>query len=174
LSQHPADLVALRDGTLLLTYGNRNPPYWVEGRVSRDGGQTWLPVLLTLSGHRYGYNVTEPRPTDLGYPTSVVLPDGQGVTLYYYTPSLRQSGADRFKLSRLLQRDGLPGDRRHLARGGGAGGARGWGGRRRLRPHCALPAGGMGRWWRRAAPETPGTIPALYWRRRRAVPGAAP
>jgi hypothetical protein len=97
--QHPADLVALHDGSILLTYGNRNPPYRVEGRISRDGGQSWLPVLLTLSGQLYGYNVTEPRPTDLGYPSTVVLPGGQAVTLYYYTPSLRQSGADRFKLS---------------------------------------------------------------------------
>jgi hypothetical protein len=97
--QHPADLVALSDGSILLAYGNRNPPYRVEGRISRDGGQTWLPTLLTFSGHLYGYNVTEPRPTDLGYPSSVVLPGGQGVTLYYYTPSLRQSGADRLKLS---------------------------------------------------------------------------
>ncbi len=97
--QHPADLVALSDGTILLTYGNRNPPYRVEGRVSRDGGQSWLPVLLAVSGHLYGYNVTDPRPTDLGYPSSVVLPDGRGVTMYYYTPSLRQSGSDRFKLS---------------------------------------------------------------------------
>jgi hypothetical protein len=97
--QHPADLAALRDGSILLAYGNRNPPYRVEGRISRDGGQSWLPVLLTLSGHLYGYNVTEPRPTDLGYPSTVVLSDGRAVTLYYYTPSLRQSGADRFKLS---------------------------------------------------------------------------
>lgn len=97
--QHPADLVALSDGSILLAYGNRNPPYRVEGRISRDGGQTWLPTLLTFSGHLYGYNVTEPRPTDLGYPSTVILPDGRGVTAYYYTPSLRQSGADRFKLS---------------------------------------------------------------------------
>jgi hypothetical protein len=97
--QHPADFVALANGDLLLTYGNRNPPYRVEGRISRDGGQTWLDLLLTFSGHLYGYNVTEPRPTDLGDPSSVVLPGGRGVTLYYYTPSLRQSGTDRFKLS---------------------------------------------------------------------------
>ena len=97
--QHPADLVALRDGSILLTYGNRNPPYRVEGRISRDGGQSWLPTPLTISGQLYGYNVVEPRPTDLGYPSTVVLPGGQAVTLYYYTPSLRQSGSDRFKLS---------------------------------------------------------------------------
>lgn len=93
--QHPADLVQLSDGTILLTYGNRTPPYRVEGRVSRNGGHTWLPMLLTLSGHLYGYTITEPRRTDLGYPSSVVLPDGTGVTVYYYTPALFQTGRDR-------------------------------------------------------------------------------
>jgi hypothetical protein len=93
--QHPADLVALRDGSLLLTYGNRNPPYRVEGRVSRDGGRTWLDLLLTFSGALYGYNVAAPRPTDLGYPSSVVRrtgKTGQGVTIYYHNPSMWQRG----------------------------------------------------------------------------------
>lgn len=93
--QHPADFIALANGDLLLTYGNRNPPYRVEGRISRDGGQTWLDLLLTFSGHLYGYNVTEPRRTDLGYPSSVVRragATGQGVTIYYYNPSIPHSG----------------------------------------------------------------------------------
>jgi sialidase-1 len=38
--QHPADLVQLSDGSLLLTYGNRTTPYRIEGRVSRDGGRS--------------------------------------------------------------------------------------------------------------------------------------
>ena len=95
IGQHPADFIALANGDLLLTYGNRNPPYRVEGRISRDGGQTWLPTLLTFSGHLYGYNVTEPRTTDLGYPSSVVQrtgTTGQGVTVYYYNPSIRERG----------------------------------------------------------------------------------
>jgi hypothetical protein len=92
--QHPADLVGLADGSILLTYGNRNPPYRIEGRVSRDGGRTWLDVLLVFSGHLYGYTVTEPRPTDLGYPSSVVA-GGRGVTVYYYTPSLQLAGRAR-------------------------------------------------------------------------------
>jgi len=92
--QHPADLVGLADGSILLTYGNRNPPYRIEGRVSRDSGRTWLDVLLVFSGHLYGYTVTEPRPTDLGYPSSVVA-GGRGVTVYYYTPSLQLAGRAR-------------------------------------------------------------------------------
>lgn len=87
--QHPADLALLANGDVLLTYGNRNPPYRIEGRISRDGGRTWLPQLLTFSGHLYGYTVTAPRPTDLGYPSTAVV-DGVGVTLYYYSPSMRR------------------------------------------------------------------------------------
>lgn len=91
--QHPADLTLLSDGSILLSYGNRNPPYRIEGLVSRDGGRTWLDVVLAFSGPLYGYNVTAPRPNDLGYPSSVILRRGEtnlGVTLYYYHPSLRR------------------------------------------------------------------------------------
>ena len=87
--QHPADLVLLSNGGILLTYGNRNPPFRIEGRVSRDGGRSWLDILLTFSGHLYGYTSEESRRTDLGYPSSVVRGNGQGVTMYYYNPSMR-------------------------------------------------------------------------------------
>ena len=95
VGEFPADLVALANGDLLLTHGNRNPPYRVEGRISKDGGRSWLDLLLTFSGSLYGYNVTAPRPTDLGYPSSVVQRSGgtgRGVTLYYYNPTLWQPG----------------------------------------------------------------------------------
>ncbi len=95
--QHPADLVQLVNGDILMTYGNRAAPYRIEGKVSRDGGRTWLPLLLTFSGQLYGYHLTPAdspgRPTDLGYPSSVVrrtAGSGQGVTIYYYNPSVRK------------------------------------------------------------------------------------
>src|SRR5205085_6663729 len=78
------------DGSLLLTYGNRTAPYRVEGRVSRDGGRSWLDVLLTFSAPLYGYAIEANRPTDLGYPSSVVH-QGQGLTIYYYNPSVRRA-----------------------------------------------------------------------------------
>ncbi len=88
--QHPADLLRLSNDDILLTYGNRNPPYRIEGRISRDGGSTWLDILLIFSGHLYGYSTEESRRTDLGYPSSVVLGgSGQGITMYYYNPSMR-------------------------------------------------------------------------------------
>ncbi len=92
--QHPADLSLLANGDVLLTYGNRNPPYRVEGRVSRDGGRTWLEPTLVLSGQLYGYHLAGPRPQDMGYPSTAFVRDGagrRGVTLYYYNPSLNHS-----------------------------------------------------------------------------------
>ena len=86
--QHPADMVRLSNGDILLTYGNRNPPHRIEGRISRDRGHSWLDCLLTFSGHLYGYTVEESRRTDLGYPSSVLRGGGQGFTMYYYNPSM--------------------------------------------------------------------------------------
>jgi hypothetical protein len=91
--QHPADLVQLVNGDILMTYGNRTAPYRIEGKVSRDGGRTWLAPLLTFSSPLYGYDLPAERPTDLGYPSSVVRRgpgSGEGVTIYYYNPSVRK------------------------------------------------------------------------------------
>jgi hypothetical protein len=88
--QHPADLVQLSNGDLVLMYGNRTFPYRVEGRVSRNGGRTWLDLLVTVTAPLYGYDIQPGRTTDLGYPSSVVR-YGQGVTLYYYKPSVRRN-----------------------------------------------------------------------------------
>ncbi len=88
--EHPADLLVLQNGDLLMVYGNRNqPPCRVEGRVSRDGGRSWLPVLLTFSGNLRGYNANSPYRVDLGYPSSALTLDGRrGVTMYYYHPTI--------------------------------------------------------------------------------------
>ncbi|HRJ42755.1 MAG TPA: sialidase family protein, partial [Caldilineaceae bacterium] len=108
--QHPADLVQLANGDILMTYGNRTPPYRIEGKVSRDGGRSWLTPLLTFSAPLYGYDLPSERPTDLGYPSSVVqrgAGPGQGVTIYYYNPSVRKpwQHENRSAESRYLARD---------------------------------------------------------------------
>ncbi len=93
--QHPADLTLLADGEVLLCYGNRTPPFRIEGRISRDGGRTWLARLLTFSGPLYGTAVDADRRTDLGYPSTAIVPDGagrRGVTMYYYNPSIPRAG----------------------------------------------------------------------------------
>ena len=73
--QHPAHLLQLADGRILLVYGIRNRGlYGVGARLSEDEGQTWGdPMLL----------VDLEDATDGGYPSSVQLRDGTIVTAYY-------------------------------------------------------------------------------------------
>jgi hypothetical protein len=73
-AMHPAHLLRLADGRILLTYGNRCPGHLgVDLRLSADQGATWTaPARLAES----------PR-GDSGYPATVQLPDGRLVTAYY-------------------------------------------------------------------------------------------
>jgi photosystem II stability/assembly factor-like uncharacterized protein len=73
--QHPAHLLRLADGRILLVYGIRNPGlYGVGARLSADDGETWdTPRLLVDFGDA----------TDGGYPSSAQCADGTIVTAYY-------------------------------------------------------------------------------------------
>ncbi len=87
---HPADLVELASGDVLLTYGNRRPPYRIEGLLSRDGGASWRDCLLCFSGALHGHGGE--RRTDLGYPSTAIdrsRPRARGVTMYYHDPGSR-------------------------------------------------------------------------------------
>lgn len=66
----------LRDGRLLLLYGNRIFPYGTQAVGSHDGGRTWdLDHPIILSWHSWsGY---------CGHPRSVQLQDGTILTGYY-------------------------------------------------------------------------------------------
>jgi hypothetical protein len=72
-----AHLVRLKDGRLLLSYGNRsnraNGPFGVLAKLSSDEGKTWGPPI------RLAHSVGR----DCGYPSSVQRPDGFIVTAYY-------------------------------------------------------------------------------------------
>ena len=73
--QHPAHLLRLKDGRIILTYGVRDPGHAAVGmRWSDDEGRTWKPAttLVHLEGSR-----------DHGYPSTVELADGTLVTAYY-------------------------------------------------------------------------------------------
>ncbi len=73
-SEHPAHLLRLADGRVLLTYGNRiNGQRGVDARFSSDEGATWTPAVRLI-------DLPE---VDLGYPSSVQLADGKIVTAYY-------------------------------------------------------------------------------------------
>ena len=75
-SQHPGDFLQLRDGRLMLTYGNRTADRGVNVRTTRDGGKTWSPPLRVADFQGDG-----------GYPSSVQLADGSVVTAYYASQS---------------------------------------------------------------------------------------
>lgn len=73
--QHPAHLLRLADGRILLVYGKRNQGlYGISSRLSADDGATWGPPRLL---------VDLDDATDGGYPSSVQMPDGTIVTAYY-------------------------------------------------------------------------------------------
>ncbi len=74
--EHPADLIELADGRVLLTYGQRNTPRSVEAILSRDGGRTWDPSTKVKLAEEVRYG-------DNGYPSSVQIGDGSIVTMYY-------------------------------------------------------------------------------------------
>ena len=74
---HPPDLLLLDDGRVLCTYGYRRPPFGIRAVLSADGGNTWdkkREIILRADGGS----------TDLGYPSSVQLPDGSVLTVYYF------------------------------------------------------------------------------------------
>ena len=69
-----AHLLRLKDGRLLMGYGNRvEGQFGVLAKLSSDDGKTWgAPVRIMHS-----------LASDCGYPSSVQRPDGKIVTAYY-------------------------------------------------------------------------------------------
>lgn len=72
---NPPSLIALRDGSLCLTYGSRRAPQGIKARLSRDGGKSWGEEI-ELRGNAGG--------RDIGYPRSAQRQDGKVVTVYYF------------------------------------------------------------------------------------------
>ena len=72
---NPPALVRLPDGRLCLTYGFRRKPCGVRAKLSSDEGRTWGPEIVLRADGLTG---------DLGYPRSVVRPDGQVLSAYYF------------------------------------------------------------------------------------------
>jgi len=76
LQCHPPHLIRLHNGHLLCVYSGRYPPYGQRGCLSKDGGQTWeIDNEFLIRDDALN--------SDLGYPASVQLPDGQIYTVYY-------------------------------------------------------------------------------------------
>jgi hypothetical protein len=81
--EHPADVILLKDGRLLLTYGERNRPFGVRAMLSRDVGQTWGSDIIILAA--------DAQQGDCGYPSSVEIAPGKILTLYYGTDILKDT-----------------------------------------------------------------------------------
>lgn len=72
--QHPSHLLKLQDGRIVLTYGDRRKEqFGVGALVSDDNGETWGDPVRVASMAGW----------DGGYPSSVQLPDGRVLTVYY-------------------------------------------------------------------------------------------
>ena len=75
IGSNPPALVLLKDGRLCLSYGYRRKPFGARARVSSDEGRTWGPEIILRDDGLTG---------DLGYPRSLVRPDGKVLTIYYF------------------------------------------------------------------------------------------
>ena len=90
----PPNLVKLRDGRVLCTYGHRLEPMGIRAVISHDDGETW-DVDNTIILRDDGGYATQLDPaggrarSDNGYPMSTQLPDGSIFTVYYITLSDR-------------------------------------------------------------------------------------
>ena len=73
---YPPHLLGLPDGRLLCVYGHREPDYSIRAVFSEDEGRSWdVERTLVIRGGLPS--------KDLGYPSSVLRPDGQIFTVYY-------------------------------------------------------------------------------------------
>ena len=96
----PGDVIRLKSGRLLLTFGHREPPFGVEAVLShKNTGQwdelaaaplptTWKPLPSRKKAGQWDWRTHvslewNAASADCGYPSSVQLDDGTIVTLYY-------------------------------------------------------------------------------------------
>ena len=78
---HPVDLIQLKDGRIMATYGIRTGPHAKPGGVracfSNDNGKTWdIKTEVIIRNDFINW--------DTGYPESLQMPDGKIFTVYYY------------------------------------------------------------------------------------------
>jgi hypothetical protein len=82
---YPAHLLALPDGAILCTYGDRRPPFAIRAAISTDGGAHWPPAARLV--------IRETLPNkDLGYPFTLPLPPDRLMTVYYAQDSSGTTG----------------------------------------------------------------------------------
>ncbi len=82
----PPHLLSHSSGTLICAYGYRQSPYGERLMISRDGGDSW----------EYDYILRDDGPaSDLGYPSTVELANGELFTMYYQK---RESATEKCSL----------------------------------------------------------------------------
>ncbi|MEA4912311.1 MAG: sialidase family protein, partial [Oscillospiraceae bacterium] len=69
----PPHLLRHSSGALICTYGRRSKPFGESAMVSLDDGKTWITELILRD---------DTKNSDLGFPSSVELPDGSIYTVY--------------------------------------------------------------------------------------------
>jgi hypothetical protein len=85
----PSHLLRLRDGRLLMSYGYRRPPFGNQARLSADHGTSWSEPFTISDDGMSG---------DLGYPSTIELPDRTLITVWYELP--RDSGHAVLRMAR--------------------------------------------------------------------------
>jgi hypothetical protein len=111
-NQHPGHLLRLKDGRILLAFGMRNTS-GIGIRISTDEGRTWGPTKVLASMPSWKGLVFDPPPRehDLGYPSTVQLPDGTLVTAFY---SIGVEQHTRYHMGSVLWKLAGPADRHEL------------------------------------------------------------
>jgi hypothetical protein len=71
----PANLTEMPDGRIVCTYGYRQKPWGIRARVSEDRGHHWGEEIVLRDDGGSG---------DLGYPRTLLRPDGKLITVYYF------------------------------------------------------------------------------------------
>jgi sialidase-1 len=74
---YPPHLVRLSDGALVMTYSWRQEPFGIRGKLSRNHGETWSDEFILTS---------DAATWDVGYPSTVQLPDATLLTIWYEAP----------------------------------------------------------------------------------------
>ena len=72
---NPPAMIRLRDGRIVLVYGNRDRPSSIRALVSDDAGESWGDEIVLRDGG---------GDEDIGYPRVVERADGRLVTAYYW------------------------------------------------------------------------------------------
>jgi hypothetical protein len=83
--QHPADLLKLPDGRVMLSYTGRNPGlYGIWVQIADPAIKAWSSPMMLVNLEGSTQSQLTPVPSgDGGYPSTVQLADGTFVTLYY-------------------------------------------------------------------------------------------